>query len=184
MLRSLLSTSLILLGTSWALAVGPSAGPPTQQLVQVDATGGLQVYYQSTVCYPVTQTRTVQEKVPTTETYTVEVNGKIEQRTRTVYQTITRQQSYTVMKSVCAIKMRNAQLDQMKAFETNGSVIPTNKLKDRLSKNTLAVVSANSEMIPDYYAVLFKPGTVILAFEREVVPQPPAAPMVGTGFSP
>jgi hypothetical protein len=81
------------------------------------------------------------------------------------------------MKCVHEMRVRKASLKHLKAFETDGRPIPIASLKQRLVEDTLVVVSGNDQMIPDYYAALFKPGTIVLAFEP-MRPQPaPAAPV-------
>lgn len=182
MLRGLLSLGLVFATASSGLAVGQAAGSengaPSQQLVRIDSSGQLQVYYLVSVCIPETQTRTVTQFVDVQEEFTEEVDGQVVKKTRTVKKPVTKEVAYTVTKMVQETKVRKANLDRLQAFETDGRTIPPKKLKERFTEDTLVVVSANSKMIPDYYAGLFKPGTIILAFEPEtfVQPMPPIAP--------
>lgn len=159
----------------WAaipVLAGSQSGPPVQQLVRMDASGRLKVYYQMTFCIPETQTRTVQEKVPVTKEVQETVNGELRTKTVTVYETVQKQIAVTVMKNVQEFKIRDADPDDVRAFEIDGKPISTKNLAERLSEDTLVVVSSDEHMIPDYYAALFKPGTIVLAFK----PAPAAAP--------
>lgn len=183
MLRSLLSAGLVFLPFAGALAMAPTVGlakgPPTQQLVRVDSSGAVDIYYQASFCVMETQFKTVQEKIPVTEAYTEEVNGQTVKKTRTAYKTVQKQVNIAVAKPVFQTQPRKMNLGQLKAFETDGKPIPSETLKKRLAKETLVVVSANGGMISASYAELFKPGTIILAFPQAVAsplaPPPPAA---------
>jgi hypothetical protein len=182
MLRGLLGLGLVFVAASTGLAFGQAAGsengPPTQQVVRIDSSGQLQVYYLVSVCIPETQTRTITQFVDVQEEFTEEVDGAVVKKVRTVKKPVTKEIPVTVTKTVLESKVRKASLDRVQAFETDGRAIPLKKLKERLVEDTLVVVSASDKMIPDYYAGLFKPGTIILAFEPEsfVQPMPPIAP--------
>ncbi len=182
MLRGLLGLGLVFATASAGLAFGQASGSehgaPSQQLVRIDSSGHLQVYYSVSVCIPETRTRTVTQFVDVQEEFTEEVDGEVVKKVRTVKKPVTKEVPYTVTKMVQETKVRTANLDRLQAFETDGRAIPPKKLKERLVADTLVVVSANGKMIPDYYAGLFKPGTIILAFEPEsfVQPMPPIAP--------
>jgi hypothetical protein len=180
MVRKLLSLAVVLVGSSWTFAFGQGGGPPTQQLIRVDASGQWQMYYQVAICIPETKMRTVQEVVPVVETYNETIDGNVVTKSRTVNKTVTKEVAYYVAKTVWEAKTRNIDPDAVKAFETDGRPIPAARLKERITGDTLVVVSGNDEMIPDYYASLFKPGTVILALKAQPLPEPmpqvPAAP--------
>lgn len=175
MVRRLWNIGLILLATV-STAAGQTVGvvPPTQQLIRVNASGEMRIYYQVTVCVAEMRTRTVQVKRPVTKEVQYDVNGETRTKTVTEYAIEEVTQPYTVMIPRSETRMRTAKLDKLKAFEIDGKPIPVKKLKERLTEDTLAVVSADGKMIADYYAALFKPGTIILAFDQEAAPPPPA----------
>jgi hypothetical protein len=184
MLRSLLSAGLVLVQFSAALALGPAQGPPTQQLVRVDSSGAVVLHSQASMCVIETRTKTVQEKIPVTEEYTEEVSGQTVKKTRTAYKTVQKQVNFAVAKPVFQTELRTANLDQLKAFETDGKPIPPEALKQRLAQETLVVVSANDGMISASYAGLFKPGTIVLALKQLAAspfapPPPPPAAAIG-----
>lgn len=178
MVRDFWNIGLILLVTASASAAPPLAsGPPTQQLIRVDSSGEMRVYYQVTYCTPEARTRTVQIKRPVTKEVQYNVNGETRTKTVTEYVTEQVEQSYTITVPRNETKVRTAKLDKLKAFETDGKLIPLKTLKERVKEDTLVLVSADHQMIGDYYAALFKPGTIILAFEQETQPAPQAAPL-------
>lgn len=170
----------LLLSASSAVWSAESSAPPTQQLIRVDATGQWQIYRQVTVCYPVTEQQMVTKKVPETKVVKQEVDGQVVEKTVTVYKDVTETYNVTVVKTACKTVTIPLVPEALKAFETDGRPIPADKLKSRIVGDTLVVVSANGEMIADYYAALFKPGTIVLAMPAVPpaveVPPVPAAP--------
>ncbi|MBM4077150.1 MAG: hypothetical protein FJ267_16080, partial [Planctomycetes bacterium] len=143
------------------------------------------MYYEVTICVPEMRTGTRQKSLPITKTVKEEVNGEVRERSVTDYKTVMEEFSYTVSVPRRETKVGELDLQKVNAFETNGKTIPIDKLRKRLTGDKLVVFSANDQMIPDYYAWVFKPGTIILAFKQgkpaerplpsnEVPPQPPA----------
>ena len=169
MMRGLLSGMLVLCGTSWALAEGPGE-PPRQQVARIDAAGNLVMTLQ--VIRSVAETRVATRQVPVQEEFTVQVDGVTRKKVRTVL--VPEQFTYTVLRNISESVSREQSLDFVKAFETSGKAIPVTRLKERLRRDTLVVVSGNQEMIPDDYASLFRPGTIVLAMQ-----QPPMLPLPG-----
>ncbi len=170
----------LLLSASSSVWGAESSAPPSQQLIRVDATGQWQIYRQVMECYPVTEQRTVTKKVPETKVVKQEVDGQLVEKTVTTYKDVAETHTVTVVKTACKTVTIPLVPEALKAFETDGRPIPADKLKSRIIGDTLVVVSANGDMIADYYAALFKPGTIILATPAVPpaveVPPVPAAP--------
>lgn len=170
----------LFLSASSAAWSAESSTPPTQQLVRVDATGQWQIYRQVMECYPATEQRTVTKNVPETKVVKQEVDGQVVEKTVTVFKEVTESHNVTVVKTACKTVTQSLNPEALKAFETDGRPIPADRLKSRIVGDTLVVVSADGEMIADYYAALFKPGTIILAMPAMppavVAPPVPAAP--------
>jgi hypothetical protein len=163
-------------------------GQPTQRLVRVASDDSLSLA--GIVHKPVYEMMTYQYQVdvPYQETYNVEVNGETRQQSRTVMKPETRTGAKTVSKLVAMATQTPLDLKTAKGFEVDGRTIAAADLKKRLTDQTLVVVSPNDDMLPNYYAAVFKPGTVILALPPDpsgypgampapqVVPLPPPAP--------
>lgn len=170
----------LLLSASSAVWSAESSAPPTQQLIRIDATGQWQIYRQVMECYPVTEQRTVTKKIPEAKVVKQEVDGQVVEKTVTVYKDVAETHTVTVVKTACKTVTQPLHPETLKAFETDGRPIPADKLKSRIVGDTLVVVSADGEMIADYYAALFKPGTIVLAMPAlppaVITPPVPAAP--------
>jgi|GEM_PF-2374590 len=169
------------------IAVASAAGQPRQQLLQVSSNQVGMLTYQ--VSKPVYYDEQFQytEMVPFTVTKEVVVDGQTQTVAETQYRPETNTATRKVCKFVSELVCRPVDLKAAKAFETNGQPISAASLAQRCADPTLVVVSADDQMIPEYYASLFKPGTMILALPPEpkpmpmmipaVVPQPAAAPV-------
>lgn len=99
---------------------------------------------------------------------TVQKQVVIDGVTQTLVETQYRDETKTATSMVCKELWRIAcrrplDVKKLKAFETDGKPIATADVAKRCHGATLVVVSADDETIPDYYAALFKPGTIILA---------------------
>ncbi len=153
--------------------------PPSQQVLRRDPTGQWQLLVQVTVCSVETKTGTVTKKVPESKTVREVVDGKAIDRVVTQYRDVSETYSYSVVVPGYHTKGLSVDLDSIKAFETDGRRIPVDKLTSRVQGDTLVVVSATDGMLPESYASLFKPGTVILTSAavqtRPATPLPPAS---------
>lgn len=148
--------------------------PPTQQVLRIDSTGQWQMLLQAHVCKVETRVGTNTKKVPETKTIAEVVDGKPVQRTVTQYKEVVETFSYSVPITVYQTVAISVDPTSFKAYETDGRLIPAEKLRSRIQGETLVVVSATDEMIPDTYSQLFKPGTIILS--NSVVRPPTPAP--------
>jgi hypothetical protein len=160
-------------------------GQPSQQLVHLEANGSITLT--GSVTKPVYETVMKQYtvKVPYTEARTVEENGVTKQITVTVYKDETRTAAVTVCKHVCVAVCMPVDLKTTRGFEVDGRRIPIGDLTRRMTEGAIVVVSATDEMIPDYYASIYKPGTVILALPKTGMMMPPTMiPMPAPQFAP
>jgi len=147
-------------------------GQPTQQIVHVEVNGTLTLTAQ--ISKPVYETiqRAYTVMVPYQETRLVEENGVQKEVTVTVQKPETKTATVTVCKHVCVMMCSPLDHKTAKGFEVDGRRIPAAELARRLTDQSLVVVSAMDGMIPDYYASIYKPGTVILA-----LPAPSSLPL-------
>lgn len=172
----LIGLSLWLL-TSAAVWGAEPALPPTQSLLRPDQTGGWQLLVQCCECIPETKTRTITKKVPVQKTVTDTVNGEVVTKQVTQYQDVSETQAYTVCLTVYKTVAKHIAADSLKAYETDGRPIPTEKLRDRVGEQSLVLVSPNESKVAETYASLFQPGTVCIVFsspQTSRVPTPPA----------
>lgn len=155
-----------------------AAGQPRQQLLQVSSNevGMLTYQVSKPVYYDEQFTYTVM--VPYTITKEVVVDGQTQTVAETQYKPETKTATRKVCKFVSELVCRPVDLKATKAFETNGQPIPSAVLARRCADPTLVVVSADDQMIPEYFASVFKPGTVILALPPEPKPMPMMTPSV------
>lgn len=150
--------------------------PPTQQLLGVDEAGAWQLQIQVAVCKLETRTRAVTKKIPETKTVTETVDGKPVQKTVTQYRDVVQTQQYTVCVTDYQSVTKSIPESMLKAFETDGRSIPLDKLRSRVGSESLVLVSATDSKLPEAYAGLFKPGTIVIALEAVRLPKP-AAPV-------
>lgn len=150
-------------------------GQPTQQVLHATPEGdwGISAQVMKYVCKP--EQYTYEVKVPRTVTKEVVEGGATKQIAVTVYETATKTGTRTICIPITEMTVRKVDPKSIKAFETDGRAIPTADVAKRCAKGTLVVVSANDEMIPDYYAAVFKPGTIIITLPR-VTATPPLPP--------
>lgn len=155
---------------------------PRQQIVRLEANGSISLTGQ--IQKPVYETVTYEYTVmvPYSATADVEVNGEKRQVTRSLVKPETRTAVKTVCKHVCVTECSPMDLKTAKAFEVDGRRIPVGELSKRLTNDSVVVVSATDGMIPDYYAAIYKPGTIILASPRTMMGMP--APMPGPILTP
>lgn len=146
--------------------------PPTQQLLRVDEAGEWQLQIQVAVCKLETKIRTVTKKIPETKIVTETVDGKTVEKAVTVYKDAVETQQYTVCVTDYQTVTKSIPAATLKAFETDGRSIPLEKLRGRVGNETLVVVSATEGKLPEGYASLFKPGTIVIALEPVKGPQP------------
>lgn len=170
-----LLASLAILGLVPQLA---AAGLPTQQVLKVTPKEGWYltgqqskpVYKQMPYAYTV--------KVPYTETKEVNVDGVVKKQEVTAYRTETK----TAIRRVCMYVTETTCMpvdpEKAKAFETDGKRISAADVAKRCKSDTLVMVSSDTEMIPDYYATMLKPGTIILALPPAPI-MPPMLPLPG-----
>ena len=174
------------LGFLVAMAAAPGwaghGGGLTQQVLRIEKDGTMTLTGQ--VSKPVFETKeyAYTVKVPIEVQKERVVNGKPETFTTTEYRDETRTAVKAVMRLVFEQIYRPVNPETLKAFETDGRKIAIDDLKTRCRADTLVVVSGDDAMIPDYYATVFKPGTIILALPQMhsyAAPAPqvhPAAP--------
>lgn len=170
----ILALWLLPISAAWSVEPGP---PPTQQVLQVDASGQWQLQVQVAACKLETRTRAVTKRVPETKTVTETVDGKPVQRTVTQYKEVLETQQYTVSIPEYHSVTQQIPAAVLKAYETDGRSIPLDKLRSRVGTQTLVVVSATDAKLPEAYASLFKPGTIVIAMEKSKPAEPIAAPM-------
>ncbi len=157
--------------------------PPSQQVLRRDSSGQWQMLMQVMVCKLETRTGTVTKKVPETKTVTEVIDGKTVEKAVTIYRDVTETYAYTVSIPDYHTKAISIDVASIKVFETDGRRIPTEKLSSRVTGETLVVVSPTDTMIPDAYASLFKPGTMILT-TPVVQPALPARPLPAATVAP
>ncbi len=158
--------------------------PPTQQLLHLDESGQWQLQTQYTVCKVETRVRTVTKKIPESKTVTEMVDGKSVVKMVTEYKEVSETQTYSVVVPDYQSVVKSIPASQLKAFETDGRVIPLEKLRSRIGAEALVVVSATDAKLPEAYANLFKPGTIIMAIATKQVPTPQQSTPVGAAPSP
>jgi hypothetical protein len=124
------------------------------------------------VCKLESRTGTVTKKVPETKTVTEVVDGKTVEKAVTQYREVQETYSYTVSIPDYHTKVISIDLKSRNVFETDGRPIPVEKLSSRVQDEALVVVSATDAMIPEAYARLFKPGTLILTTPPIMAPIP------------
>lgn len=188
LLRSLTLGSLrtwawsLVIGVIQLVNIAMGAGPPTQQVLKIMPSGEWMLYGQIKACVYQSINYTYTVKVPVTVQKQVVIDGVAQTRVETQSQDETRTATKMVCKEFWKIACRPPlDVKKLKAFETDGKPIATADVAQRCQGATLVVVSANDEMIPDYYAALFKPGTIILAlptepardFQTPMIPTPP-----------
>ncbi len=168
-----LSLSFVLL--AWMSST--SFGQPSQQMWEVSPDGKtFALLGVRTKCFFEQVPYTYTVKVPVTSTIEVEVDGKAVTKVITTYQEETRTGTRTVCKSVCETYGITIDPQTVEAFETDGRKIALDDLKKRLKKPTLVVMADNGGMLPDYYAAVYKPGTIIIGKAGQL--SLPAAPVV------
>lgn len=148
--------------------------PPTQQLLRVDEAGAWQLQLQVAVCKLETRNRVVTKRVPETKTVTETVDGKSVAKTVTIYVDVAETQQYTVCVTHYETVTKSIPESMLKAFETDGRAIPLDKLRSRVGAESLVVVSATDAKLPEAYASLFKPGTIVIALEAVQSTKSPA----------
>lgn len=151
-MKTYLVATLVLLSSIAAYAEDKfGRNAPVQQLVRITEDGHLELMVLACTCKPVTKTETYTVKVP------VEEDGKkvfkTEEKLRTVCEMVTESHLYAA----------SLDLNDVKAFETNGQAVDMKTLATRLKKPTLVVIANDGKMIAPYYAAVFKPGTLIIA---------------------
>lgn len=176
-----LSLSFVLL--AWMSST--SFGQPSQQLLRVTADGTWELYAVVSKCFPVAREFVYTVKVPVTSTIEVEVDGKAVTKVITTFQEETRTGTKTLMNTVCEQTYRRIDPQTVEAFETDGRKIAPDDLKKRLKKSTLVVMSGNGGMLPDYYAAVYKPGTIIIGkADQLIIPGAPIVPGPPPGKQP
>jgi len=148
--------------------------PPMQQLLRMDEAGEWQLQIQVAVCKLETRIRTVTKRIPETKTVTEIVDGKTVEKAVTQYKDVVETQQYTVCVPDYQTVTQSIPAATLKAFETDGRSIPLDKLRSRVGKETLVVVSATAGKLPEVYASLFKSGTIVIALEPIQAPKSPA----------
>lgn len=148
--------------------------PPTQQVLRVDASGQWQLQLQATAWKLETKIRTVTKKIPETKIVTETVDGKTVEKAVTQYRDVVETQQYTVSHPDYLAVTKQITASMLKAYETDGRSIPLDKLRSRVGTEALVVVSATDAKLPEAYASLFKPGTIVIALEAVQSQQPPA----------
>jgi uncharacterized protein YkwD len=171
--RSLVGLALWFLPTIAAWGAEPSL-PPTQQLLRVDDSGQWQLQIQATVCKFETRVRTVTKKVPETTIVKETVDGKTVEKTVTLYRDAVETQQYTVCVPDYQTVTKNIPAATLKAAEIDGRAIPLENLRARVGKETLVVTSPTDGKLPEAYASLFKPGTIVIALEPVLASKSPA----------
>lgn len=163
-----------------AAATSALAAQPTQQVLSVSQDGPWVLASKATkpVYKDVQYSYTVDKVVTMTQAEVV--NGVVEQKTisKTVPETrtATRRVCYYVSES----QIRTVDPSTVRAFETDGRPVKTADVIRRCSHPTLVVVAHGDQMIPAYYADVFRPGTLILA----VTPPPLASGSAGVPVAP
>ncbi|MDZ4689427.1 MAG: hypothetical protein SH850_30495 [Planctomycetaceae bacterium] len=163
---------------------------PTQQVLRAAPNGDWWLYnLMSTYeCKPETYAVTV--KVPVQVTKEFQENGQTVQKTVTEVREESKTETRMLTQMVCRQFNNAVHLESVKAFETDGRKITLADLKQRVTGDTLVLTSTSEEMIPDYYASLFKPGTIILCGvvpgcapgSGAILPAPQRAQPVPTGL--
>jgi hypothetical protein len=149
------------------------AEPPTQQVLRVTGDGEWWLYnqYNITKCFPEEYTYT--ERVPVQESKDVVENGQTVTKTITRYLTESRTATRNKMVMECQQNRNQIEPESLSAFELDGRKISPADLKKRLQGDTLVLVgSCDGAMLPDYYAAVFKPGTIFIRGDLAYVPQP------------
>ncbi|MBI1344813.1 hypothetical protein GC163_00840 [bacterium] len=170
--RSVLGVALCVV----TLAVTAWGGQPKQQLLQVLPSGTGMLTYQVSKPVYYDEQFTYEVKIPVTVTKTVVVDGQEQTVAETQYKAETKTGTRKVCKFVSELVCRPVDLKTTKAFETNGQPISAAALANRCEQPTMVVVSDNDKMIPEYFASVFKSGTVVLALPPEPIPQRMMAP--------
>lgn len=154
-----------------------NAEAPTQQLLKISSNNGWEMtgQIQKSVCEQVEQVYTAYVKKVYTEK--VEENGVFKDVQVEKMVPETRTATRTVCKVIPTMFCQPVDPRTVKAFETDGRPISIEDVTKRCRGETLVVVTAGDEMIPDYYASIFKPGTIILAVPTAAVP-PMMAPAI------
>lgn len=170
--------ALITAGVSLWEGRAAVGGQPTQQILKIlsDKQWGLTGQVQKPV-YEMKQFKYT-ENVLQTYFQTVEVDGVTKEVAVTKMIPVEKMGTKTITKYVTAVVTQVVDPMSVKAFEIDGRSMTAAGVANRCKSETLVVVSTDEKMIPDYYATIFKPGTIILAVPAtdNGIPKPMTSP--------
>jgi len=168
-ISEVLMFGLAVIGTASA-----KEGQPTQQVLKIMPDGTWMLTNQMTKPVFEQQQYQVTVMVPQVVTKQVKVGDVIKTENSSVNVPETKTVTRNVCKHIVEAHCCPVDTSTVKAFETDGRPIPVAEVVKRCPTETLVVVSANRDMIPDYYTAVLKPGTILLALSpaTPVLPAP------------
>jgi hypothetical protein len=161
-------------GNVWAF--GHGSGAPQQVLARLGADGQLEIWQPA--IRPVTEIR--ERSVTVWEERAVQVEKEVngQKVSETVTEKVPKQvtEQYTASRYVSEAYAMKADPNTTKYFELDGRPASMATVATRLSKPTLVLLVWDGKPVPEYYAWIFKPGTLVIAAQPQA-PQPaPGAP--------
>lgn len=145
---------------------GPSGPPPEVAFDQALVCSTPQGYLKRSVMFiPVLETKTGTYTVMTK--VAVEAEDPITGQKSTVMKEVPEQRSrqYTNWKLVAGPATHVLTFQQVSGFEIDGTPVAPDALATRLKQPTLVVVTHDGLPLPPYYALVFKPGTLVIGVQ-------------------
>jgi len=165
-----LSLAILLCCFGGAPALGGPGGEALHQvLAKATETGEIELTQQIQSMVFEARQREITVYEERIETVEEVADGKAVQKTVTRKVPVTRTETYTVAKPVYHEATRLLRLDTTRFFEVNGQPVPADAAVRRLREPTLVVVTYDGKPLADYYAWIFKPGTLVVS----LMPQAP-----------
>jgi hypothetical protein len=147
-----------------------------QALARIGSNGNLQVLSLDwkPVYKEVQETYTVDHQIPE------QIIDPTTKKPKTIYKTVSEAKVKTrkIMMLVPQKSIHELGWGRTPATEIGGGPVESEALRERLAKPFLVLISYDGKPIPDSFAMLFKPGTLILDLSNapELMPPPPSSP--------
>jgi hypothetical protein len=144
-----------------------------QALTRIGTNGNLQVLSLDwiPVYKEVKETYTVDHKIPE------EIIDPTTKKPKTIYKTVSELKVKTrrLMMLVPQKSIHTLGWGNTPATEIGGGPVESEALRERLAKPILVLISYDGKPIPESFAILFKPGTLVLDLSKAPELMPPAA---------
>lgn len=164
-------------GGEWAFGAHGSA-VPQQALARATDTGEIELVRQLNQMVYEQRERAVTVYKEVQETISETIDGREVQKTVTKKVPVIQTQTYTVSKPVRIQKANTLGPETANFFEVNGRPVTPEAAVRRLGQQTLVVVTHDGKPVPEHFAWVFKPGTLVVALKPPVAMIAPPPPQI------